>query len=430
MLQGNELRNQLVHRKETVYFTLTLVISILVYIGFLFSIIGIAVMGALMLLSYFIHALSMASIRRNGVRLSNRQFPDIYQKAVKLAEDMELEKMPSIYVMESMGILNAFATRFFGKNMVVVYSEIFDLSEDGRENELLFVLAHEFAHLKRRHVFVHMLLLPAMFVPFLGEAYLRACEYTCDRYATYYVGNMEASKEALSILAIGKKLSSKMNHEAFVDQISEESGFFAWLNEKLSSHPDLPKRINALDHWIHPEEKPLIREKKRGIVIGIIVSIVIIISLTGAVAAIIAGSSALASFLEDEYVYEDEELADYPPLIQATIDYDLDMLEQVISEGADLEEKDSEGSTALQQAVTWANLDAAQMLLENGADVNTKDDWGSTPLMNAVYNDSDIDIVQLLLDNGADPTLKDSEGKTAYDYAIENKNAELRDLLK
>ena len=61
-------------------------------------------MGALMIISYFFHALSMASIRRNGVRLSNRQFPDIYQKAVKLAEDMELEKMPSIYVMESMGI--------------------------------------------------------------------------------------------------------------------------------------------------------------------------------------------------------------------------------------------------------------------------------------------------------------------------------------
>ena len=108
-----------------------------------------------------------------------------------------------------------------------------------------------------------------MFVPFLGEAYLRACEYTCDRYATYYVGNIEASKEALSILAIGKKLSSKMNQEAFVDQISEESGFFPWLSEKLSSHPDLPKRINALDHWIHPEEKPLIREKKRDLLSGL-----------------------------------------------------------------------------------------------------------------------------------------------------------------
>ena len=71
-----------------------------------------------------------------------------------------------------------------------------------------------------------------------------------------------------------------------------------------------------------------------------------------------------------------------------------------------------------------------QMLLENGADVNTKDDWGSTPLMNAVYSEAGIETVQLLLENGADPTLKDSEGKTAYDYAVEYRDAELRDLLK
>ena len=263
MLQENDLRNQLVHRKENMYFVLTAVFGILSYIVFLFSIIGIVILGVLMLLSYFIHALSMASIRRNGIRLSNQQFPDMYEKAEMLAQKMELKKMPNIYVMESSGFLNAFATRFFGKNMVVVYSEIFDLSEEGREDELLFVLAHEFAHLKRRHVLVHMLVLPAMYVPFLGEAYLRACEYTCDRYAAYYVDNIEAAKKALAMFAIGKKLSSKVNQEAFVEQIREESGFFAWLNEKLSSHPDLPKRINALDYWVHPEQYSLVREKKK-----------------------------------------------------------------------------------------------------------------------------------------------------------------------
>ena len=100
-----------------------------------------------------------------------------------------------------------------------------------------------------------------MVVPFLGEAYLRACEYTCDRYAAYYVGNLEASKEALVMLAIGKKLSGKVNQEAFVEQINEEQGFFAWVSEKLSSHPDLPKRINALGHWVYPEQYPLIKRK-------------------------------------------------------------------------------------------------------------------------------------------------------------------------
>nr|WP_269719705.1 MULTISPECIES: M48 family metalloprotease [Bacillus] len=71
--------------------------------------------------------------------------------------------------------------------MVVIYSEIFDMIETDREEEMMFVLAYEFAHIKRRHVMKHKFILPAMWIPFIGEAYLRACEYTCDRYATYYL---------------------------------------------------------------------------------------------------------------------------------------------------------------------------------------------------------------------------------------------------
>ena len=431
MLQESGLRNQLVHHKEGIYFAITLLVSILTYVALLFSIIGIAMIVALMLISYFFHAISMASIRRNGVRLSERQFPELYQKAVKLAGDMEIEKMPAIYVLESMGTLNAFATRFFGKDMVVVYSEIFDLSEEEREEELLFVLAHEFAHIKRRHVMVHLLLLPAMFIPFLGEAYLRACEYTCDRYAAYYVGNLDAAKEALSMLAIGKKLSSKMSKEAYVEQIREESGFFPWLSEKLSSHPDLPKRINALDHWVNPEQYPLLRDKKTGLVVGIIVSIVMVAALTGVVTLFVKSATAFSTFLEEPYLYEEEEaMISYPPVVQAVMDEDMDKLQKLIAEGAPIDEKDDEGYTALHYAAMWGDLEATKWLIENGADVNTTDAWGSTPLMNAVYNEAGVETVELLLENGANKTLKDSEGKTAYDYAVENRDAQLRDLLK
>lgn len=434
-MEESSLKNRLIHRKENIYFIITLLFSLLVYAVLVFSIVGIAIILVIMLISYFFHALSMASIRRNGVRLSEQQFPDIHEKAVNLSKDMELKKVPTIYVMESMGILNAFASRFFGKNMVVVYSEIFDLIEDNRENEVMFILAHEFAHLKRRHVLVHLLLLPAMFIPFLGEAYLRACEYTCDRYATYYAGNMSTAKEALSMLAIGKKLSTKMNKEAYVKQISEESGFFAWLSEKLSSHPDLPKRINALDHWANPEQYPLYREKKTGIILGIIVSIVLIVFFTGGAALYLENSAALPAFSDsylledDEYLYE-EELFDYPPVIEAFMAEDMELLQQLVADGADIDEKDSDGFTALQYAVNWGDIETTQWLIQNGADVNTTDNWGSTPLINAVYNVAGIEIIELLLENGADKTLVDSEGKTAYDYAIENRDPQLRDLLK
>ena len=95
-----------------------------------------------------------------------------------------------------------------------------------------------------------------------------------------------------------------------------------------------------------------------------------------------------------------------------------------------IDEKDSEGYTALHYAAMWEDLEATKWLIENGADVNTTDAWGSTPLMNAVYNEAGVETVELLLKNGANKSLKDSEGKTAYDYAVENRDAQLRDLLK
>lgn len=401
--------------------------SILTYIVLLFSIVGIAIIAVMMLISYFFHALTMAYIRRNGVRISERQFPDVYEKAVHLAAKMELEKLPNIYVLESMGVLNAFATRFFGKNMVVIYSEIFDLSEEEREEELLFVLAHEFAHLKRRHVIVNLLLLPAMYVPFLGEAYLRGCEYTCDRYAAYYVGNFEAAKEALTMLAIGKKLSSKVNKEAYVEQISEESGFFMWLSERLSSHPDLPKRINALDHWMNPEQYPLLRESKKGPVIGAISATVLTFGFIGAVVFLAVNAEALASYGVKEW--GEDLYADYPELIQAAIDNDVDWLQELIIAGEDLEESDIDGSTALQFAVTWENMEAVEVLLASGADVNTVDDWGFTPLLNATFVGASADMIELLLTYGADPSIEDEDGLTAYDYAVEYQDEEVMRLL-
>lgn len=93
--------------------------------------------------------------------------------------------------------------------------------------------------------------------------------------------------------------------------------------------------------------------------------------------AIVANSSALAAFLE-EVSATYEEPTDLTPLSQAAVDNDTEMIQQLISDGVDLEEKDSEGLTALQQAVSYENLETPEMLLENGADSSLKDSEGNT----------------------------------------------------
>lgn len=410
MTENVNLQYQLVHRKERMYFALCLIISIISYIVLLFSVVGVFIILFMILFSLFFHYLSMASIRRNGVRISEQQFPDVYEKAKMLAEKMELEKMPNIYVMESSGLLNAFATRFFGKNMVVIFSEIFELSEEEHEDELLFVLAHEFAHLKRRHVSLHLLLLPSSFIPLLREAHMRACEYTCDRYAAYYINNFDASKKALTMLAIGKSLASKVNEEAYIQQISEESGFFAWLSEKLSTHPHLPKRIFALNHWHNPGEYRLVSENKGKIALGIFISMLFFFFLALVAFSISENYYKIVDFLNtEEYTYTHT-------LNDAIFESDINKMEELISK-ASIDEKDAEGMTPLQNAVIWDQIEAVEILLEYGADVNTVDNWGDTPLINAIYYEVSPEVVELLLRYGANPNIVDDEGFTAYDYA-------------
>lgn len=416
------LPSQLVHRKENIYFALVLTFSILTYLFLVFSILGIGIIIVMVLLSVFFHGLMVGGIRRNGVRISEEQFPTLYQKSQEMAAQMGLEKMPQMYVIESQGTLNAFATRFFGRNMVVLYSEIFELIERDAENEVLFVLAHEFAHLKRKHVTVNFLLLPAMWVPFLGDAYLRACEYTCDRYATYYSGSLTASKNALTILAIGKELYKKVNKESYMRQIESEAGFFVWLNEKLSTHPHLPKRLYEVDKFFSETEVETLKEPKRGIVIGVIVALLLSLVFAGGV---YMTYKALEKFNVFSEAFEIEGMT---PLMEAASENDTDAISTLLDEGADINEVDSEGSSALHWAVYSDQLDAAALLLESGANANTVDAYDSTPLIDATYHEN-VEMVKLLLQYGADANYVDGTGYTAYDYALDYENVELQELL-
>ncbi|WP_019243940.1 hypothetical protein [Bacillus sp. AP8] len=54
----------------------------------------------------------------------------------------------------------------------------------------------------------------------------------------------------------------RVNQEAFIAQLEEERGVFTWISEKFSSHPHLPKRMNAIDNWLNPEEKRYLRRKR------------------------------------------------------------------------------------------------------------------------------------------------------------------------
>ncbi|TRZ37248.1 hypothetical protein CEQ21_17470 [Niallia circulans] len=404
----NIRKEQLVHPRETIYFVLVLLVSVGTLILLLFSIIGIIFFAVLTAIMLFLHALSMGGIRRNGVRLSENQFPELYAQAIGIAKDLELSKLPDIYILESEGILNAFATKFVRRNMVVLYSSIFEMVDKGAEKEVMFILAHEFTHLKRKHVHFGFFLLPALYIPFLGNAYMRACEYTCDRTAAYYVQSFDAAKNALTMLGIGTTLYKKVNKEAYMEQLEKESGFFVWFNEKLSTHPHLPKRIYAIESFYNAEEVRPLKESKKGLWIGIGLFAAACLVSIGLIIAVIAG---ITTFIEKSNI--------------------IPYLESELPAGyGDADDLYYGGYTELHEAAYNNDIETVSTLLESGADPNSQDDEGYTPLMSAIDGGSNPELLKLLLFNGADVTLQDAYGYTAFDYAESYGDEETISLLE
>lgn len=462
--KGGSCLKSLVNRKETIYFILLLLASIPLYILLFVSIVGIFVLGFLILIPIIAHLIYTAHIRTNGVRITDKQFPEIFERTKEIAKDMGFYILPDMYVMESGGFLNAFATRFFGRNMIVLYADLFEMKE--KDPKVVdFVIAHELAHIKRNHIIKYALILPGNWVPFLSSAYSRACEYTCDRMASHYINDVDASTRALSMLAVGRKYYNTIDVEEYMQQSSREKGFFIWLSEKLMSHPTLPKRISAIYNFNHIENNVVFKTPKRVMAVGIIM----IGCSIGLVALLLISADKIATFVADtiaEMPYELEEIdsAEETALTSAVLESDIEQVKQLLADGADVNEmnsldqtaifattftedkldldmielllknganptiSDSEGWTLLHDAVYREDQAAIDLLLKYDADINQKDLNGESPIFSAIYN-SDVKTFKYLMDKGANLLIVNNDGDSLKDVAKDYYETDIIKLL-
>ena len=245
--------NIVVHPKENFYFDIKMLFSLLVYFFIpvlIFSdgnyrtiglFIFIFYFGIFFLVIFFRHGILIGYLKGNAIRINDNQFPDIYTIATEQARSLGLAEVPTIYILQKGGSLNAFATRFFGRNFIVLYSDILETAYEKGNKALEFVIAHEFGHIKRNHITKQLLTFPSRIIPFLNPAYSRACEYTCDNIG--YSLCPEGADNGILVLAAGKRLYSKVNKDKFVNSSNMDFGFWKWFAEIISSHPTLPKRI-------------------------------------------------------------------------------------------------------------------------------------------------------------------------------------------
>lgn len=116
------------------------------------------------------------------------------------------------------------------------------------------------------------------------------------------------------------------------------------------------------------------------------------------------------------------------------------LVNYLLKNGADINQKDKYLNTALHKAVFSYEMDeediveeqkilrVVKVLLEKGANVNLTDNRNSAALNIAALREH-VSVVEYLLDNGAEINNKGENGNTALSYTVSNDNFELFNLL-
>ena len=189
-----------------------------------------------------------AKTRARAVRVTEKNFPELYHKTEEFAKKLGMKKVPPIYVKQQNGALNAFAAAVIGKPFSNINAEIVDIAYGEHKDfgPAYFVLAHEIAHIYFNHVqfryftLVHL----GRLIPILGPTFSRAREYSCDRLAQLLTDS--EGIEEMSVLLVGRIAYKHIDVRDFISDEINKKGLFIWFFNLQASHPIMPRRLAAL----------------------------------------------------------------------------------------------------------------------------------------------------------------------------------------
>ena len=238
----------LIYRNEKLLFGIAVLISALFWLVLVGVTLGIALIYVLMFFVFYLFAQSafISYIRGTAVKITPQQFPDLHQRVAACSSKLGMKNVPDVYLLHADGAFNALATRFLGRNFVVLFSDVVDAFE-AQPGAVNFYIGHEMGHIHRKHLLWGPFLTPALLLPLLGAGYSRAREYTCDRYGLACCENPQDATTGLAALAAGGRRWRVISKENYADQTKESSGFWMSFHELVSDYPWLTKRMAALN---------------------------------------------------------------------------------------------------------------------------------------------------------------------------------------
>ncbi|MGJ3702123.1 M48 family metalloprotease [Variovorax sp. AFSI2.2] len=233
-----------VYPRERSLGIITLVLGLLVWALLVLGTLGIALIYVLFGFIAYVFAQSavIAWIKGTAVKLSPTQLPELHARFEACCGYLGIQNPPEAYLLHGDGMFNAFATRFFGRNFVVLLSDVVDAME-AQPDGINFYIGHELGHIRRGHLTGHIWRAPVLWLPLLGAAYSRAKEYTCDLHGAACCEQPDSAPRALVALAAGAQQWRNVDLQRYADQSAGNSGFWGSFHEVIAGYPWLTKRV-------------------------------------------------------------------------------------------------------------------------------------------------------------------------------------------
>jgi hypothetical protein len=180
----------------------------------------------------------------NGVRLSDKQLPDLYRTLVRYCDRLGQREIPALYIAEqAKGYSEAFAA--WHHEFIVIRPVYLIAPLDEVRPIYEFWIGRELGRIRLGHTrwWEELLVAYVVKLPLLRNPLLHARTYAYDRYGAYLAPD---SIRGLIVFASGRQILKLIDVPEFVAQSELHRGFWPWLSNLTRAEPHVTFRVRAL----------------------------------------------------------------------------------------------------------------------------------------------------------------------------------------
>lgn len=186
-----------------------------------------------------------SSIRGNSVRLSDRQFPEVYAILRDHCRRLGMTSLPELFITGS--TIQPYSKTFssWRETYIVLHQNVFDIDDRKTLDVVSFILAHELGaiRLNQTAVWNEMLLTYVSSIKWFRNPLERVRTYSRDRYGATL---SPTGFRGLLINAAGRRLMDHVSIEEYLAQERQYGGFWSAVNVFFDAKPQVFARLRKL----------------------------------------------------------------------------------------------------------------------------------------------------------------------------------------